>query len=595
MNKTSLAFRALVVAGSIATILMINSCTRKNGAADATLNLIFKVNVKGLDPAGTSDYYSAMVIAQIYEPLLTYNYLKRPLELEPALAAEMPKVSADGLTYTIKIRPGVRFQNDDSFKDGVGREVVAKDFIYSWMRMADPRNTSEAFFVIDGKIKGLNEWAKLVSQGKADYETPIEGLRAPDSQTLLIQLNQPYYQLPGVLAMASMSVVPREAVEKYGKEFLNHPVGTGPFLLAKPSDWVRNSKMTLTKNPNYRTVTYPSVGAAGDAEAGLLKDAGKKLPLVDHVVIQELTEEQPRWQNGLKGNSDWFDIPSDSFDGAVKGKSLEPALAKNGMHLDISPGPDVSYVGFNMDDPLLGRSRELRQAISMAFDSPTYIKTFTNGRGIAAQGAVPPGIETYSDDYRNPYRQYDVEKAKTLLAKAGYPGGKGLPELEFEMLSDTKSRQTAEYFLHAMEKIGVRVKLNSNSWVELLTKFKARRAQIFAVGWTAVYPDPQAFFMAFYSKNASPGPNATNFFNKNYDRIYEAALLLPPGNKRSKLYFQLRDILAEECVWIFNLHRLNYRIVHGWVENFKANEIALDFAKYIRINSEKRGQLMKTL
>lgn len=588
----------VIVAFSCISLLMSPGCTKKVDDTDTTLNAVLLQNVKGLDPARANDLYSATVIAQLYEGLLQYHYLKRPYSLEPALAESLPKVSDNGLTHTFKLKNGIRFHDNPAFPDGKGREVTAEDFIYSFKRLADPRTASEGFWIFDGKIKGLNEWANAVKAEKADYSTPIEGLQAPDKHTLVIKLTQPYYQLYYVLAMPFSSVVPREAVEKYGAEFINNPVGTGPFMLEKASDWVRNSKITLKKNQNFRNETYPSEGAPGDSEAGLLADAGKPLPLAEKLVFTELPESQPRWQNLMKGNFEFAEIPNDNFESAVQKdnkKAIATDLAKKGMRLDITPRPDVTYVGINMNDPILGKNKDLRHAMSLANDNETLIENFYNGRAIPAQGPIPPGLDSYDENYKNPYVQRDLEKAKAALKKAGYPEGKGLPELTYETMADAKARQQAEFFANNMAAIGIKVRINPNTWPQFQEKIKNGQAQLFGIAWGADYPDAQNFFQLFYSKNRSPGPNDTSFTNAAFDKIYEKSLTLPPGKERDALYKQMRDIVVEETPWLLSAHRLGYHVVHGWLHNFKWSDIQLDSYKYLRVDPKKRAELKPAL
>lgn len=597
--------KAARLSSGLATTVIVASigfstvgCTKKVDDKDTTINAVLRANVKGLDPIRANDLYSSTVIAQIFEGLLQYSYLKRPYTLEPALADGMPTVSADGLTHTFKIKKGVRFQDNPAFPEGKGRELTAEDFIYSFKRLADPRNLSEGFWIFDGKIKGLNEWADAVKAEKANYETAVEGLQAPDKHTLVIKLIKPYYQLHYVLAMQFAGIVPREAVEKYGAEFINNPVGTGPFMLEKASDWIRNSKITLKKNPNWRGETYPSAGEASDQAAGLLADAGKPLPFAEKLVFTELTEDQPRWQNLMKGNFEFGEIPNDNFASAVNKdnpKEIAKELAGKGLRLDIAPSPDVTYIGFNLKDPVLGKSRELRQAMSMAQDINTYIAKFLNGRGIPAQGPVPPGLSSYDADFKNPNVQLNVAKAKELLAKAGYPEGKGLPEFTLEGLADAKARQQAEFFAQNMAAIGIKVKISSNTWPQFQEKIKGGKAQIFGIAWGADYPDAQNFFQLFYSKNVSPGPNDSAFVNAEFDKLYEQSLNLPPGSARDALYTKMRDIVVAETPWIFQAHRLGYRLVHGWVNNFKWNDIQNDYFKYLRVDPKKRAELKAKL
>ena len=580
-----------------AVLLVTSGCTKKVDDKDTTINVALKANVKGLDPIRANDLYSSTVIAQIFEGLLQYNYLKRPFTLEPALADGMPTVSADGLTHTFKIKKGIHFQDNAAFPGGKGRELVASDFIYSWKRLADPKNASEGFWIFDGKVKGLNEWAEALKAGKAKFDDPIEGFSAPDNNTLVIKLKTPYYQLYYVLAMQFAGVVPKEAVDKYGEEFLNNPVGTGPFMLEKASDWVRNSKITLKKNPNYRVDTYPTEGEAGDKEKGLLEDAGKQMPFSDTLVFQELLEDQPRWQNTMKGNFDYIEIPNDNFDGSVQKDDhtkIATELASKGMFLDITPGVDVTYVGVNMKDPILGKNKDLRHALQIAHDEKTEIDKFLNGRGIAAQSPIPPGVSSYDPNFKNPY-QFDVAKAKELLAKAGYPDGKGLPELQYDTLSDAKARQMAEFYSQSLKAIGVNVRINSNTWPQFQDKIKTGKVQLFGIAWGADYPDAQNFYQLFYSKNVSPGPNDTSYVSPEFDKLYEASLLLPPGPARDKIYTQMRDVVVEDSPWLFNAHRVGYRVVHGWVKNYKWSDIQNDVYKYMRIDPKKRAEIKSKL
>lgn len=591
-RSQSATFLQVLLAGAVAVALAITGCTKKGfDEKDTTLNLVLRANVKGIDPITANDLYSGTVVSQIYEGLLQYNYLKRPFTLEPKLAESMPEISKDGLTYTFKIKKGIKFHDNAAFKDGKGREITANDFIYAWKRLADPRNVSDGFWIFDGKIKGLNEWATAVKAEKATYDTPVEGLVAPDAQTLVIKLTGVYHQLGYVLAMPFTAVVPREAAEKYGKEFLNNPVGTGPFILEKSSDWVRNSKITLKKNPTYRSDLYPAEGAAGDAEKGLLADAGKPMPFAEKLVFSEIVEDQPRWQNGLKGNFDWFEIPKDNFDGAVKDNAIAAELSAKSMRLDITPALDVTYIGFNMVDPVFAKNKTLRQAMSKAFDNATYIKKFLNNRGVHAQGPIPPGIEGNEEGWKNANGQYDVEAAKALLIKAGFPEGKGLPELTYEGLSDSTARQNAEFFTQQMAQIGIKVKINSNTWPQFQDKIKNGKAQLFGIAWGADYPDAQNFFQLFYSKNKAPGPNDSSYNSPEFDKVYLASLKLPPGPERTKLYVEMRNIVTEDGPWIFNAHRLGYKVIHGWVQNFKWTEVGNDYPKYIRIDGKKRAEL----
>lgn len=576
----------------IASTIALSGCTKKSDEIKNEINLALGANVKGLDPVSVTDVYTNDVISNIYEPLLQYNYLKRPLVLEPSLAAALPTVSKDGLVHTFKIKQGAKFQDDKAFPDGKGRQVTSKDFIYAWKRMADPKNQSESFWVFDGRIKGLNEWRDQATKGNADYDANIEGLKAPDDETLVITLTKPFYQLHYVLAMVITAPVAKEAVDKYGKEFLNNPVGTGPYKL---ESWTRNSKIVLVKNPTWHGGTYPTEGEATDKENGFLEDAGKPLPLNDKITFHEIIEDQPRWLNFMKGDLDVVSIPKDNFDAAVKGKTLSKDLSDKGIHLLISEEPDVTYTSFNMLDPIVGKNVELRRAISYATDTPALLEKFYNGRGISANSLIPPGVDGYDPDFKNPYKEYNLAKAKEALKKAGYPDGKGLPELEYSTTNSTTARQMAEYFQQNMAAIGIKIKINATSWPQFTDKIRTKKAQIWGIAWSADYPDAENFFQLLYGKNVSPGPNGSNYQSKEFDTLYEKALKLPAGAERTAVYKQMKDLVVKDMPWITNIHRLGYTLTHGWLLNYKRHAIVAGDGKYLRIDTDKKAKLKEKL
>lgn len=583
------SFQILIVLSLVASLN--SSCTKKDTDKENAIQLASRALIKGLDPHSASDVYSGTAIAQIYEGLLHYNYLKRPYTVEPELAEAMPSISEDGLTYTFKIKKGVHFQNDPAFAESKGRELKAQDFVYSFKRLADPATRAEGFWVLDGKVKGLNEWAENLKNKKANYETAVEGLQTPDDNTLVIKLVQPYNQLLYVLTMAPTYVIAHEVVEKYGKEFLNHPIGTGPFEF---DSWVRGSKLVLKKNPTYREDLYPSEADEADKAQGLLVDAGKKMPLADKFVMYEMPEDSTRWQNFMKGNVDAIEIPVDNFATAIADGKMKPEFTAKGMSSTVVAGDDYVYVSMNMKDPILGKSKELRQAMTLANDNLGLIKKFYNAAA-PAHGPIPPNIAGNDPKYVSPYQKLDLEKAKELLKKAGYPEGKGLPELVFESLSDTKNRQISEFFQQNMAQIGIKVRINTNTWPQFQDKIKNSKAQIFGIAWTADYPDGQNFLQLFYSKNASPGPNDSNFNNPEYDKLYEKALLLKPGTERDELYHKMRDILIEQSPQIFQVNRQFYWGKNGWLQNFKFSNMVYDFGKYLKVDTQKKMDLKPKL
>ena len=321
-----------------------------------------------LDPAQVSDTTSAEILCQIYDALYQNSYLDRPYRLIPALATDFPEkrvfsedVVEKGVTkkvarmeYTFKLRDDIFFQDDPCFTDGKGRRVTPHDVIYSIKRLADPSVKSTGYWLVAGKIKGIDDFfQKATATGKADYSRDIEGLQAPDDKTLKIILTEPLPSFIYVMSMPYTAPVPREAVEYYnaaGKDgFSRHPVGTGAYRL---KSWKRQHRIVLDKNPTFRKEYYPSSGAPGDKEKGLLNDAGKQLPFLDEVWYTVIATAQPMWLLFVQGYLDSSGVPQEQFDKVVtKNLELSDNFVKKGISLEIASDLDVYYVAFNMRDP----------------------------------------------------------------------------------------------------------------------------------------------------------------------------------------------------------------------------------------------------
>lgn len=579
----ALAFTALTLG------VGIQGCTKKTPEPANTVHVASVAKIKGLDPALADDLYAGDEVGRVYEGLLQYHYLKRPYVLIPNLAESMPEVSKDGKVLKFKIKKGVLFQDDPAFKEtgGKGRELTADDFIYSWKRLADPKTVSTGWWIFDGKIVGLNEWRDAASKnGSADYAAPVEGLKALDRYTLQVTLTAPSAQFLYMVAMPFSYVMPKEAVDAYGKEIINHAVGTGPFRLTEYSP---GSKLVWDRNPTFRKELYPTEGAPGDKEAGLLEDAGQPLPRADRIVVQVFEESQPQWLSFMAGKLDLSGIPKDNYNQAVTpSKDLDPALAKKGIQMSKSPELDVTHISFNMLDPVVGKNKYLRQALSLAYDIDPVIDLFYNGRALAAQGPIPPGIEGYDPSFRNPYRQFNLAKAKELMAKAGYPDGKGLAPLEYLTLSDSTSRQFLEYDSRAFAAIGVKLAVRSMSWPELTASIRNRKGQLFNQAWSADYPDAENFLQLFYSKNVSPGPNDSNYTNPEFDKLYEKALTMQNSPARTELYKKMVAMVVEDCPWIFGVHRVMFSLWQPWTKNYKRTVFSHGSGKYLRIDTNLR-------
>ena len=545
--------------------------------------------IKGMDPIYASDRYSGKAVGLVYEGLLSYHYLKRPFVLQPNLALSMPEVKDDGLTYVFKLRPGVLFHDDKCFKDGKGREVVAEDVVYSFKRTAAEPDAL-GWWVIDGKIRGLNNYREQMASGKAPFDAPVEGVRAVDRYTVEFKLIRPFPQFLYALAMPFFYVVPREAVEHYGKEFINHPVGTGPFTLER---FDHTNRVTFHKNPSFREKYYPKEGMPEDEQAGLLVHAGQRLPLVDRITFHVNVESQPRWLSFQAGKLDLLEIPKDNFDTAVTpSKDLTPEMKKKGIKLDITPALDITYTAFQHSNKLFQNS-DLRRAMSLAYDPQMADTLFYSSTSLVAQSIVPPGIAGFVEGMMGPWRGLNVEKAKELLVKAGFPGGKGLPKITLDITASTVGRQMGDFFSKCMAAIGIDIEVISNPWPELQKKIQTRQTMLHALAWSADYPDAENFLQLLYGPNQTPGANGSNYNNKQFDQLYERARLLQDSPERTRLYEQMYRMAADEVPLIYGSHRQKYTLTQGWLTSFKYMEFDHGVEQYYGIDLKKKQELLK--
>ncbi len=586
MLKAVLSLNLLVV------LAITVGCTKKKNFSEKVLEVVVTAKVKGFDPVQAGDTYSSNEVARVYEGLLQYHYLKRPYELMPNLAEAMPTVAEDGLTYTFKIKKGVLFQDNKCFPQGKGRELKAKDFVYSIKRMADMANTSTGWWLLDGKLVGLNEWRDKYNGKKANYADEVEGLKALDDYTLQFKLTQKYPQFLYSLAMVYTYAVPKEAVDFYGPEFLNNPVGTGAFMT---KTYTQTNVIEYVKNPTYREVKYPLEGNPGDKEKGLLANAGAKLPLVDKIKVNIITEASTSFLKFKSGELDFSGIPKDDFSQTITpDQGLNEVFKTMGISLEITPDLDITYIAFNHEDPVFKGNTKLRQAMSLAYDHQKANELFYNSTAILAQTIIPPGIGGYDEKFVNPYAKYDLEKAKKLLAEAGYPEGKGLPEIKYETTSTTVARQMAEFFAKSMSDIGVKIKVSTNTWPQLTQKMKMKQAQMYGMAWLGDYPDGENFLQLLYGPNASPGPNGSNYNDSEFNKAFEVAKNMQPGPERAAKYAKLAQKLANEVPLMLGVHRTSYVLKQSWLKNYKFSTFSHGNAKYFDIDLDVKKEILES-
>jgi len=566
--------------------------------------------------------------------------------------------------YEIKIKRGIRYQPHPAFareangefryrnlserdladknvladfREQGTRELKAQDFEYQIKRLAHPRLHSPILGLMADYIVGLKDYAErlkqvndgLVKNGSDDAwidltAYPLAGVEVVDDYTYRIRLKGRYPQFLYWLAMPFFAPVPLEVDRFFGQPGMAkknltldwYPVGTGPYMLTENDP---NRVMVLERNPNFHGETYPGEGEPGDAAAGLLVDAGKPLPFVDKIVFTLEKEGIPRWNKFLQGYYDASGIGSDTFDQAVRfGAGGEAAVTdsmqKQGIRLSTTVAVSTYYMGFNMLDPVVGgsseRARKLRQAISIAVDYEEYISIFRNGRGIPAQGPLPPGIFGFRDgqggvnpmvyawDGRQAVRK-PVEAAKQLLAEAGYPDGvdskAGTPlVLYFDVTArGVEAKSTLDWYQSQFAKINVQLQVRPTDYNRFQDKIRKGNAQIYEWGWHADYPDPENFLFLLHGaqgKVKTQGENASNYANPDYDRAFEQMKNMPNSAEREAIIDRMLGILREDAPWLWGFHPKDYALYHAWYGNLKPNKIAYNTMKYHRIDSALREQ-----
>ncbi|MFZ5502966.1 MAG: ABC transporter substrate-binding protein [Pseudomonadota bacterium] len=633
----------------------------------------FTERPKHLDPAQAYSENEYDFLANIYAPPLQYHYLKRPYQLVPLAAAAMPVVSyldaarqplPDDVAaariaysvYEIRIKPGMRYQPHPAFVDAnmrldaedlngvhvlgdfprtATRTVTAADYAYQIKRLVHPALHTPIAGVMSEYIVGLKEYGETLRAAlKASPDAlldlnayPLAGVQVVDDTTYRITIRGKYPQFAYWLAMPFFAPMPQEAERFYAQAGMKErnlsldwwPVGSGPYYLSENDP---NRRMVLSKNPYYDSESYPPQGDAGDVGAGLLQDAGKPLPLIGQIVFSLEKETIPYWNKFLQGYYDASGISSDSFDQAVQVSvageaSVTDGMRAQGITLSTSVSTTTMYTGFNWLDPVVGgdteRAAKLRRAIAIAVDFEEFVSIFANGRGIAAQSPVPPGIFGYREGEAGINRYvYDwvagapkrksIEEAKRLLAEAGYPGGVDANSKQPLVIHlDTTangvgSKSRLDWIRKQFDKIGVQLDVRSTDYNRFQDKIRRGDTQMFYYGWNADYPDPENFFFLLHgaqAKVANSGENASNYSNPEYDRLFEQMKNMENSPERQRIIDRMLEILRHDSPWLWGYHPKNYVLQHGWVHNVKPNIMANNKLKYWRVDVAQREHLRR--
>ncbi len=566
---------------------------------------------------------AAVIAESVYEVHIQPGIRYQP---HPAFARDR-----SGRPIHIPMAPGIlaKARAIPDFTEQGSRELTAEDYVYQIKRLASPRLQSPIAGLMANYILGfdtLSETLASVGAKRQDWldlrRFPLAGAVAVDRYTYRIKVKGKYPQFVYWLAMPFFAPLPWEADAFYNQPGMAErnltldgwPVGTGPYMLTVNEP---NRQMRLARNPNFRGEPYPGAGEAGDAAAGLLNDAGQTMPFIDAAVYSLETETIPYWNKFLQGYYDASGLGSDNFDQAVRtgaggGVELTPEMTRKGIRLGTSVAASSFYMGFNMLDGVVGgldeQHRKLRQAIAIAIDQEEYIAIFANGRGIAAQGPLPPGLFGYREGEFgvNPVvydwqggkaRRKAIETARRLLAEAGYPDGRAAATGRPLVLNlDTASRgpddkARLDWLRKQFHKLNIELVIRATDYNRFQDKMRDGTEQIFEWGWNADYPDPENFLFLLYGPNrkvGSGGENAANYQNPEFDRLFIQMKDMDNGPERQAVIDRMVGIVRADAPWGFGFHPRNYGLRHRWLKNVKPNLMANNELKYLRIDAAAR-------
>ncbi|HET6243404.1 MAG: ABC transporter substrate-binding protein [Bacteroidetes bacterium] len=544
--------KLLILTLVLLTVISCKQASVQEGETDG--RVVFKYNesagITSLDPAFARSFENIAVVNQLFNGLLQMN---DKLEIQPAIAKNWD-ISKDGLIYTFHLRNNVFFHDHHVFEGGIGRKVTAFDFVHSFFR------------IIDSKVASPGAW--IFNEVDFSETSDYKGFIAENDSTLSIYLKRPFPPFLGILTMQYCSVVPYEIVGHYGDDFRNNPVGTGPFMFKA---WKEAVKLVLVKNPTYFEMDGPN-----------------RLPYLDAISVSFIKERQTEFMGFINGD---FDLLS-GIDGLHKNELITPSGELESKYsekfiMKNEPFLKTDYMGFYIDSnsPLVKdhplNKKEVRQAINYGINRSEMVKYLRNGIGTPANaGIIPAGMPSYNPEEVKGY-SFDQEKARDLLAKAGYPEGKNLPEI---VLSTTSIYQDmAEFVQNQLATLGIKIKIDILPTAIHTEQVARSSLNFFRKSWVADYPDGENFLTLFYSKNFSPlGPNYTHFKNSDFDRLYELAKSETDDQKRFKLYREMENLVIEEAPVLLLFYDRAVRFYPKTISGLEVNPMNLLTLKRVK-------------
>ena len=593
----------MAVAVVVAMVLMALFTARPAVAAEPApkvLRLAMKSET-GFDPARVGDVPSFLILSHIFEPLLRYDPLARPVQLRPRTALALPEASNDFRTWTVKLQPGIYFTDHPAFA-GRKRELVAADYVYSFARIADPAMKSPGWSALEqAGISGLaaRRRESIESKQPFNYDPPIAGLQALDRYTLRFTLDAGRPRFAQNLTESATGAVAREVIEAHGEQSMQHPIGTGPFKLA---EWRRASRIVLERNPGYREVLYDAAPAADDAAGQALQARfkGRRLPMIDRVEVAIIDELQPTWLAFLNRETDLVELPDQYVDIALPGGRVAPHLAKQGIHAERVVMPSTYYTMFNMQHALVGgyapEKVALRRAIGLGIDVGREIGLLRHGMAVPAQSPVVMHLSGYDPNYRSEMGDYSPARARALLDLYGYvdrdgDGWREQPDgspLLLQMASQPtqETRQFDELMRRDMTAIGLRISFHKAQWPEQYKAARAGKLMLWSVSGRASSPDGLQGLLR-YSGAASGGINLSRFDLPQMNELITQLLMLPDGPEREALFLQAKRLTAAWMPYKLRTHLVQAMLMQPWLVGYRRP--LFGSAWFDTVDVERRG------
>ncbi len=494
--------------------------------------------ITSLDPAFASGQSAIWVCNQLFNGLVD---LDENLNIVPAIAKSWT-ISDDGRVYTFILRNDIQFHQTDFTEFKNERYVTAQDFVYSLSRILDKEIASPGAWIF--------RKVKISSDGNPAF-------KALNDTTLQIELTESFPPFLGILAMKYCSVVPKEVVEKYGKDFRKFPVGTGPFQMKM---WEEGVKLVLRKNQKYFETDSNNV----------------QLPYLDAVAISFIVDKQSVFMEFMKGTLDFMSGIDPSYKDALLTKegTLNPEYSDK-IQLITGPYLNTEYLGFNLKpthttNPLL--DKRIRKAINYGFDRKKMMKYLRNDMGYAGiAGFIPRGMPSFDPESTGGY-DYNPHKAMKLLSEAGYPNGKGLPDITLTV--SAQYADLCQYIQHELSKIGINLKLDIAQAAQQREMMRNYQLPFFRGSWISDYPDAENQMALFYSKNLQPnGSNYTHYVNPTFDALYEKSQSCTNDSMRNEYYAKMDAMLVEDAPFVVLYYDKVVRFARKNIKGIESNPI----------------------